>query len=377
MSVHKRGNSYFVRYRDNLGKQKNKHFGVGKKGKEMAEEFDLEVKLARKRRQQVILLRGVEVYLDELFDLYIRDYELSGKSAEQAGNLRKLFKNKILPKLPKRAVDNLQYKHMLDLLSAYPKLSQTTKNRYFAYLRAVFNWGIEHDYTSTNPLQKWKMSKEKPRQFILEMDELAKLLKFAAPHLKLAIQLAFYTGMRTGKSELFALKWENINFEREQIEVFATKTTKTRIIDIPEPLLRVLKKAKRKAKSEYVVEYNGKRVLRVTTSLNNALEKAKIDKSFRMTDLRHMYATYMLNQGADLAAVSAMLGHSDVSLTANTYYQAMAKEKKRAASLLPQIRDYDTIERDRKRKKKSGTSKRKKKKGIKATRIGSFYKDDE
>lgn len=377
MSVHKRGNSYFVRYRDNLGKQKNKHFGVGKKGKEMAEEFDLEVKLARKRRQQVILLRGVEVYLDELFDLYIRDYELSGKSAEQAGNLRKLFKNKILPKLPKRAVDNLQYKHMLDLLSAYPKLSQTTKNRYFAYLRAVFNWGIEYDYTSTNPLQKWKMSKEKPRQFILEMDELAKLLKFAAPHLKLAIQLAFYTGMRTGKSELFALKWENINFEREQIEVFATKTTQTRIIDIPEPLLRVLKKAKRKAKSEYVVEYNGKRVLRVTTSLNNALEKAKIDKSFRMTDLRHMYATYMLNQGADLAAVSAMLGHSDVSLTANTYYQAMAKEKKRAASLLPQIRDYDTIERDRKRKKKPGTSKRKKKKGIKATRIGSFYKDDE
>jgi integrase len=159
--------------------------------------------------------------------------------------------------------------------------------------------------------------------------------------------------------------------------VFATKTTQTRIIDIPEPLLRVLKKAKRKAKSEYVVEYNGKRVLRVTTSLNNALEKAKIDKSFRMTDLRHMYATYMLNQGADLAAVSAMLGHSDVSLTANTYYQAMAKEKKRAASLLPQIRDYDTIEKDRKRKKKSGTSKRKKKKGIKATRIGSFYKDDE
>lgn len=381
MSVHKRGNSYFVRYRDYLGKQKNKHFGVGEKGKQMAEEFDLQVKLARKRKQEVILLRGVEVYLDELFDLYIQDYELTGRSAEQAGNLRKLFKNKILPKLPKKPVDKLQYKHMLDMIGCYPKLKQPTKNRYFAYLRAVFNWGIDHDYNSTNPLAKWKMGKETPKRFEITEEELANLVKHSPPHLKLAIQLNFYLGVRSGKSELFELKWANVDFENNLIHIFGpkTKTKQNRTIPIPDALIPILKKAKRKAKSDSVIEYNGKPVKRVSTALKTAIEKAGITKSFRMTDLRHMYATFMLNQGADLAAVSSMLGHSDVSLTANTYYQPMAQEKARAANLLPELRDHDTIERElRLKAKKTGASKEKKRrKRKKASKIGIFTKGDE
>lgn len=346
MSVHKRGNTYFVRYRDAAGKHRNKHFGPGEKGKNKAEEFDLEIKLAKKRKQEVILLKGSSVYLEELFELYIRDYELSGKSRDQLSNLKVLFKNKILPKLPSIEVDKLQYKHMLDMIECYPKLSQAAKNRYFAYLRAVFNWGIQHDYTSVNPLQKWKMGKEKPRRFELSEKEISKLLKHCPPHLKLAIQTTFYLGLRPGKSELFALKWDGVDFERQEVSIFATKTNQRRTIPIPDAFLPVLRKAKRKAQTPYVIEYNGKQVLRVSTSLKSALEKAGIDKSFRLYDLRHMYATYMLNSGGDLAAVSAMLGHSDVSLTANTYYQAMSKEKQRAANLLPKLNE--NIERDEK-----------------------------
>lgn len=379
MSVHKRGNTYFVRYRDAAGKQHNKHFGPGEKGKTKAEEFDLEVKLARKRKQEVILLKGSAVYLEELFELYIRDYELSGKSRDQLKNLKGLFKNKILPKIPKKEVDKLQYKHMLDLIDCYPKLSQSAKNRYFAYLRAVFNWGIQHDYTSVNPLQKWKMGKEKPRRFVLSEKEISKLLKYCPPHLKLAIQTTFYLGLRPGKSELFALMWNGVDFERQEVSIYATKTSQRRTIPIPDAFLPVLRKAQRQAQTPYVIEYNGKQVLRVSTSLKNALKKAGIDKSFRLYDLRHMYATYMLNSGGDLAAVSAMLGHSDVSLTANTYYQAMSKEKQRSANLLPTLNE--NIERDEKfqarrseRAKESNPKKKKTKRSV--TDMGYKIKND-
>ena len=88
-----------------------------------------------------------------------------------------------------------------------------------------------------------------------------------------------------------------------------------------------------------------------------------------------MYATYMLNSGGDLAAVSAMLGHSDVSLTANTYYQAMSKEKQRSANLLPTLNE--NIERDEKfqarRSERAKESKPKKKKRKSVTKLG--YKD--
>lgn len=291
------------------------------------------------------MLSESDVYIQELLDLYLKDYVLSGKSPEQAKNTRLTMENKIIPMLPSKRVDLLTYSDMLNMLEHYPKLSQTTKNRYFAYLLAVFNWGIDHDYTTVNPLHKWKMSKEAPRQFVIDEKELANLIKHSPAHLKLTIELTFYLGLRPGKSELFKLKWDDVDFENKRISVFATKTKQNRLVPIPDVLLPILKKAKRKAESEYVIEYKGKQVLRVSTALKNAKEKAGITKSFRLYDLRHMYATKMMNKGADLAAVSVNLGHSDVSLTANTYYQPMEKEKTRAANLLPRLDEDGSQER--------------------------------
>ena len=46
---------------------------------------------------------------------------------------------------------------------------------------------------------------------------------------------------------------------------------------------------------------------------------------------------YMLNNGADLSAVSKMLGHSTPTLTANTYLQYLKGAKEKAISLLPDL----------------------------------------
>jgi site-specific recombinase XerD len=49
--------------------------------------------------------------------------------------------------------------------------------------------------------------------------------------------------------------------------------------------------------------------------------RAGINVPTRMYDLRHLYATTMLTNGADLAAVSTLMGHSTITMTADTYYQ--------------------------------------------------------
>lgn len=56
-----------------------------------------------------------------------------------------------------------------------------------------------------------------------------------------------------------------------------------------------------------------------------------------MYDLRHNYETFLMNKGADLAAVSKLKGHSRTSTTANRYYETRSDEIVRAASLLPDI----------------------------------------
>ena len=53
-----------------------------------------------------------------------------------------------------------------------------------------------------------------------------------------------------------------------------------------------------------------------------------------MYDIRHLFASVMLAGGADLAAVSILMGHSSTQMTANVYYELLEGEKKRAISLL-------------------------------------------
>ncbi|MCR5814711.1 MAG: tyrosine-type recombinase/integrase [Desulfovibrio sp.] len=63
-------------------------------------------------------------------------------------------------------------------------------------------------------------------------------------------------------------------------------------------------------------------------------------KSFKLHDLRHMYATYLLGNGADVSAVSKMLGHSTVSLTVNTYTQYLQGAKEKAIAFLPDLPSF-------------------------------------
>jgi integrase len=58
-----------------------------------------------------------------------------------------------------------------------------------------------------------------------------------------------------------------------------------------------------------------------------------------MYDVRHLFASIMLAGGGDLAAVSRLLGHSNTQMTADTYYELLKGEKRRAISILPSLFD--------------------------------------
>ena len=81
------------------------------------------------------------------------------------------------------------------------------------------------------------------------------------------------------------------------------------------------------AASPYVIEYNGKQVKSLKRSFNRVVELAQLPYPVHMYDVRHLFATMLLSNGATIGAVSALLGHSSTATTLNVYYHTTKHEQ--------------------------------------------------
>jgi len=68
-----------------------------------------------------------------------------------------------------------------------------------------------------------------------------------------------------------------------------------------------------------------------------ALEKAGL-KKIRFHDLRHTFATLLIQNGEPIAYVQEQLGHSSIKLTVDTYTYWMPGKNREAMDRLPAIR---------------------------------------
>ena len=146
------------------------------------------------------------------------------------------------------------------------------------------------------------------------------------------ILLAIFTGMR--KSEIQALTWKDIDFIHSTISVNkswdekkkAFKPTKTssskRTIKVNRSLLNVI--ADLKANHSVMVFQNVLGTIPTSNALNKCLrsimQSAGIEKQgFHFHSLRHVHVAYLLSKGVDIYAISKRLGHSNITVTLNTY----------------------------------------------------------
>lgn len=161
------------------------------------------------------------------------------------------------------------------------------------------------------------------------------------------ILTAIYTGMR--KSEIQALTWKNIDFLHSTISVTkswdekkkAFKTTKTeaskRTIKVNRQLLNLL--AELKANSSVMVFQNVLGTVPTGTALNKCLRSIMDDcgiekQGFHFHSLRHVHVAYLLGKGVDVYAISKRLGHSNITVTLNTYSYLVDEYKAKNDTLI-------------------------------------------
>lgn len=178
--------------------------------------------------------------------------------------------------------------------------------------------------------------KERKLPDILTISEVS--LLFSAPDIKtykglldlVMIEMCYYCGLRV--SELCNLKIEDINFTALHLKVLG-KGSKERIVPFSEELANYLTlylQRREKIVNPFVfVHQNGKRASRQYLFLEikkYALEKG-IKKNIHPHLFRHTFATNLLENGANLRQVQALLGHKNIETT--EIYTHVSKKKER------------------------------------------------
>lgn len=152
-------------------------------------------------------------------------------------------------------------------------------------------------------------------------------------------QNRLFLALRFGHVELFGLLWTAFDWQRRQVVIRQGKSGRLKTVLIrndayfQEARGRFLQDMKNGV--PLVCHRNGIKVLSYRTAWLTACRKAGVQ--MRPYDVRHIAATTMLANGADLAAVAAQLGHASVATTGATYAHVTPLGQAHAAESLPAI----------------------------------------
>ncbi|MDH5497629.1 MAG: site-specific integrase, partial [Nitrospira sp.] len=169
-----------------------------------------------------------------------------------------------------------------------------------------------------NPVCRVSMERENnTRDRWLTVEEEQRLLPAVSPWLRDVMVFALNTGMRMG--EILALTWAGVDLFRRTVTVFRSKNGERRTIPINSIVLDVLKRkhAARSRITDVVFHSQAGTVLdgsNIRRGLNAALKVAKI-QDFHFHDLRHTFATRIVQAGVDLYKVQRLLGHKSPIMT--------------------------------------------------------------
>lgn len=197
---------------------------------------------------------------------------------------------------------------------------------------------------------------------ILSQEEAARLIESASNLFHRAMLMTLYaTGMRRG--ELCRLKVEDLDGERMIIHIRQGKGGKDRDVPFDPKLRETLREYYRWMRPKTYLfpgTENGWRADKpITTKVvweacREAAQRAGITKRVNPHLLRHSFATHLIENGADLPTVQALLGHADLKAT-SIYLHLSQRHLKAAGTPLDKIEvttPLDQVKRSRKLQKR-------------------------
>jgi integrase len=352
----------FVNHR---GKRKSLKFDSKKTATRAAEMILTQLKLGKDFLTQE---KPQTPTLESYYERYNRTYMETALRHSTRTNYESSFKVHVLPELGGLRLEEITRERMEEFIASLVKkgLAKDTIRLTLAALCVLLNHAAENKVISDNPAAKLSKLYKQAKKVHEEIEPLTaeevrlfleSVLKHSPDYYVLFL-CALHTGLRSG--ELVGLQWGDVDFNGKFLtvrrnvvysRVTATKTSKARRVDISDALLSELQELKRRRHEEWLAKGSneipewvfcnregGKTQIGnlKTRHFHKCLERAGL-RRIRFHDLRHTFASLLIQNREPLAYVKEQMGHSSIKMTVDIYGHLVPGANRQAVNQLPAL----------------------------------------
>ena len=323
---------------------------------------------AEMRRKRAMATETLGAYLDGAYKAHAEQNLATGP--ELIARIKNAF-----PHCLDKPMQNITELDMAKWRKARANVKAETQRRELSYLKAALNHAVKNKLIPGHQLTHYRVRATNAEQDtgklvrFLSEDEEARLraalaardaklrqerdsgnawrrerhkaempaLGLYGDHVTPMVLLALNTGLRRG--DLFSLRWDALDLDRQQMTLIIRKTSHARrkagkrVEPVTLPLsgeaVRVLREWRKLTTGDLVFPspYGG-RLDNITKAWTAVLDAAGIE-GLRFHDLRHTFASRLVQAGVDLNTVRELMTHSDIKMT--LVYAHLSPDHKAAA----------------------------------------------
>ena len=284
-------------------------------------------------RYSVVSVAPSEVHpdLEDKIALFLSAKKLEGLSPLTLDGYKRDLN--ILAKCIKKRTEDITTADLRNHLGTFSHLKMSSLGRKLTVFKSFFGWLTSEDYLMRDPSKKLKTpKKEKRLPKALSIEELEILRESCTTNRQRAfLEILYATGCRL--SEIQQLNRNDIDYHAKSCKVIG-KGDKEREVYFSYKAMYHLQKYldSRTDENDALMVSERKPHGRLSKrsiqrEITLLAQQAGLEKRVSPHTLRHTFATLTLNNGADITAVQALLGHSNPATT--QIYAQLTQEKKR------------------------------------------------
>lgn len=321
------GKTYYLSYRDEQGKQRLR---------KLANAADVSPanarKLCKKARSEIIMgdsKPAAQITTDAFFYNsylpYVKTYKRSWDT-DVSG-----YRTHVAPVIGKTALAAVNHDQITQLMKlAATKLSASSQYRLYVLIRYMFNlakrWetaGVDQNPTDRYTIKQQTQHRERYLNHAETRALIAQIERSTNLQLKYIVPMLLLTGAR--KREVLDAQWQDMDFERRFWRIPFTKNGRERHVPLTDAVLALLAQVPRYS-SDWV--FPNPKTLKPYNSIHQSWDTARRRAGLsevRMHDLRHSFASFLVNAGCSIYDVQKLLGHANVSMTQR--YSHLSQER--------------------------------------------------